>query len=88
MKPLHGLLLRFAHFKFSDGHLVLIALAARAHLIPDVHVRTAASPPLLQEHFIVAHFKLVGCEARLVVLKLLLLAVIRVTLTSAVGTLW
>ena len=88
MKPFHGLLLRFVHFKLPDGHLVLIALTARTHLIPDVDVRPAASPSLLQEYFIVAHFKLVGCEARLVVLQVLLLAIIRVALASAVGALW
>ena len=88
MKPFHGLLLRFVHFKFPDGHLVLIALTARAHLIPDVHVRPATSPSLLQEHFIIAYFKLVGCKARLVVLQVLLLAIIRVALTSAVRALW
>ena len=88
MKPFHGLLLRFVHFKLPDGYLVLIALTAGAHLIPDVDVRPAASPSLLQEYFIVAHFKLVGCEARLVVLQVLLLAIIRVTLASAVGALW
>ena len=42
---------------------------------------------MLKQDLIVAHLELIGCESKLVVLEVLLLAIIRVSLTSAVAAL-
>ena len=87
MKPFHRLLLRFVHFEFAHWHLVLVALTARKHLIADVHIAATACESLLKEKLVVAHLELAGCKAQLVVLKVGLLAHIRLAFALAVAAL-
>lgn len=88
MKALHCLFLRLVHFKLSDRYFVLIALTAREHLIPDVHIGAAPSEALLKQDFVVADFEFVCSESQLVILQVRLIAVVGGALAFAVGALW
>jgi len=87
MESFHGLLLRLVHFERSHWHLVLVALAARLHLVADVDVRATPGEPLLQEDLVVAHLQLVRREAHFVVLLVSLLPFVGLPLAFAVGAL-
>jgi len=88
MKSLHGLPLRLVHLELAHRYLVLVALAARFHLVADVDIATTACEALLKQDLVVAHLELVRRKAQFVVLKVALLSVVGLPLTLAVGALW
>ena len=88
MEALHCLFLRLVHFELSDRYFVLIALAARQHLIPNVHIGAAPSEPLLKQDFVVADFEFVCSESQLVILQVRLIAIIGGALAFTVRALW
>ena len=88
MEALHCLFLRLVHFELSDRYFVLIALTARKHLIPDVHIGAAPSEPLLKQDFVVADFEFVCSESQLVILQVRLIAIVGGALAFTVRALW
>lgn len=64
----------------------MVALAARLHLVSNVHVATTSSEPLLQQHLVVTDLELVRCESQLVVLEVLLWSAVSISFSPAVGT--
>jgi len=87
VESFHRLLLRLVHFELAHWNFVLVALAARLHLVANVHVAATASEPLLQQHLVVADLELVGCESQLVVLEVLLWSTVSISFAQTVGTL-
>ena len=85
MEPLHCLLLRLVHFELANWHFVLVALAARPHLVSNVDIGATSREALLQQYLVVTDLKLVSCKASLVVLEISLLAIVSVPLPVAVG---